>query len=97
MKAEMWNKSGWLEFGSVFSNDDQIKTIFDWVLDLSGFDIIDFVEHKFEPHGYTCLWLLGESHFAIHTFPEENKFYFELSSCVERFHDSFCEMIKKYE
>jgi len=27
---------------------------------------------------------LSESHFAIHTFPEENKFYWELSSCIEQ-------------
>jgi S-adenosylmethionine decarboxylase len=28
------------------------------------------------------LFLLSESHFAIHTFPEEGQSYIELSSCV---------------
>lgn len=97
MKAEMWNKNGWIEFSPVFSTDDDIKKIFDDALILSGFEIIRYVEHRFQPHGFTCLWLLGESHFAIHTFPEENQFYFEISSCVESYFNFFCKMIKKYE
>ena len=49
----------------------------------SGFDIRNYCEERFEPFGFTCLFLLSESHFAIHTFPEENKTYLELTSCVE--------------
>jgi S-adenosylmethionine/arginine decarboxylase-like enzyme len=47
----------------------------------SGFTILRFVEHTFVPQGYTALWLLGESHAAVHTFPEHNRTYVELSSC----------------
>ena len=42
-----------------------------------------------EPEGYTALWLLGESHFAIHTFPEEQKTYIELSSCNLEYYEFF--------
>ena len=38
---------------------------------------------------YTKLWLLGESHLALHTFPEENKDYVELSSCNVAYFDAF--------
>lgn len=38
-------------------------------------------EHRFRPYGYTALWLLGESHFALHTFPECGRTYYEISSC----------------
>lgn len=48
-----------------------------------GFHILSFVEHRFDNGGYTAVWLLAESHFAIHTFPEEFKSYIELSSCNE--------------
>ena len=48
----------------------------------SGFQILDKCEHYFPVQGYTGLWLLSESHFAIHTFPEEDKTYIELTSCV---------------
>lgn len=47
------------------------------------------MEHYFEPQGYTCLWLLSESHFAIHTFPEANKTYIELSSCNRQMYENF--------
>lgn len=49
----------------------------------SGFNIVDTVFHFFDPYGFTALFLLSESHFAIHTFPEEGKTYIELSSCVD--------------
>lgn len=49
----------------------------------SGFTIINFTEHYFTPYGYTALWLLAESHAALHTFPEQQRSYLELSSCVE--------------
>lgn len=52
------------------------------MLATSGHTILNFVEHHFEPQGYTALWLLGESHLAIHTFPEHGRSYVELSSCM---------------
>jgi len=57
----------------------------------SNFGIEDKIEKHFEPFGYTGLWLLSESHFAIHTFPEENKTYIELSSCIEEPFNKFLE------
>ena len=47
----------------------------------SGFRILGELDYHFQPYGYTKIYLLAESHFAIHTFPEENKTYIELSSC----------------
>ena len=44
---------------------------------------------KFYPYGYTKLYLLSESHFAIHTFPEEKLAYYELSSCNKKYYDRF--------
>ena len=53
------------------------------------------MEHYFTPYGYTALFLLAESHFALHTFPEENKTYIELSSCVKKgFYYRFVDDIK---
>lgn len=47
----------------------------------SGFDIVAFTEHFFPVQGYTCVWLLAESHFAVHTFPSDQKTFIQLSSC----------------
>ncbi len=46
-----------------------------------GFHVVGFNDHHFENQGYTCFWLLAESHLALHSFPESQKTYVELSSC----------------
>jgi len=58
----------------------------------AGFSILNHQVHLFEPYGFTELILLGESHFAIHTFPEEGKTYLELSSCVDGPYNRFLEL-----
>src|SRR5258706_13009216 len=60
---------------------ENVKNVFADILQKSNFQKLGFIEHSFSPQGYTCLWLLGESHLAIHTFPERNKMFFELCSC----------------
>jgi S-adenosylmethionine decarboxylase len=85
MKAEIYNVSGWIN--SV--EELVIKKYFDELLEKSGFTILNYQYHQFKPVGYTGLWLLSESHFAVHTFPEESKAYIELSSCNYEFYESF--------
>ena len=58
-------------------------------LEQCNFQILNVAEHHFIPHGYTCLWLLGESHLAIHTFPEKELCYVELSSCNSTKNEQF--------
>lgn len=85
MKAEIYNISGWIN-----STDEVvIKNYFDGLLTKVGFTILNYQSHQFKPMGYTGLWLLGESHFAVHTFPEECKSYIELSSCNYDFYEKF--------
>lgn len=79
MKAQMFNYRFWLNGCS----DITIKRMVENMLLKSGFTILSYVEYNFNPVGFTSLWLLAESHCAIHTFPEENKTYIELSSCNE--------------
>ena len=85
MEAKIWNKNGWVNE----IDPTKLKNTFSELLGLSGFNILNFQEHYFEPIGYTALWLLGESHFAVHTFPEENKTYIELSSCNAEYYEFF--------
>ena len=85
MEAKIYNVSGWIKETS----PTKLKNSYSDLLGLSGFEILNFQEHYFEPIGYTALWLLGESHFAVHTFPEENKSYIELSSCNAEYYEFF--------
>jgi len=85
MKAQMFNFSTWVEE----TNPENLKIVYLKILKDAGFGILQIVDHYFEPQGYTLLALLSESHFAIHTFPEHNLSYLELSSCIKNQFDTF--------
>lgn len=80
MKAEIFNDRFWV--GETDTN--KVKNKLNTLLEISKFNVLDFTEHIFTPQGYTALWLLSESHLAVHTFPEEQKSYIELSSCNKK-------------
>lgn len=93
MKAKMNRLAFWV-------NETDVKILknkFADILEDCGFNVLSICEHYFQPHGWTGLYLLSESHLAIHTFPEENKSYIELSSCVDRPFINFTEKIKYIE
>ena len=81
----MYNYSSWVE-----ETDPKVLIeLYNKKLLDAGFGVLDVIEYHFEPQGYSALFLLSESHFAIHTFPEENQSYIELSSCVKQQFDKF--------
>ncbi|MEP5339191.1 MAG: S-adenosylmethionine decarboxylase [Algibacter sp.] len=89
-EANIYNHSFW----TVCTAPQELKETYDTLLKEVEFTIILFNEHYFPEQGYTCFWLLGESHLAIHTFPESNKSYIELSSCNKRKLDLFMSKIE---
>ena len=93
MKAEIW------EFGEWFKLDgldyDSLKIYFENTLECAGFDIRGSINTKFHPIGFTALWLLAESHLAIHTFDEEGKFYMQITSCNHEFFEEFVRLLKE--
>jgi len=91
MQAKIWNFSEWI----AETNPQKIREHFDALLRKAGFNILRFTAHHFKPQGYTALWLLSESHFAVHTFPEYGKSYIELSSCNLEYYQRFLEMTKE--
>ncbi|MCP4181429.1 MAG: spermidine synthase [bacterium] len=90
MKARMYNNSTWINN----TNPSSLLEYYKHALTLSGFDILNISEHHFKPQGYTALFLLSESHLAIHTFPEEETAYIELSSCIKEPFDEFIRFVK---
>lgn len=51
-----------------------------WI-EKTGSIIIDKVFHKFDNGGFSCVFLLAESHMSIHTFPEEAGISIDLFTC----------------
>ncbi len=77
MEAEIWTYEFWTDE----TDGEKLKKRYEALLLKSGFCLVGFTEFEFKPHGYTCVWIVAESHFAIHTFPEERKTFCQLSSC----------------
>lgn len=93
MKAKIWNKKKWIK--CTITDNKKISVFYKNCLLESKFKILGEVEYVFTPQGYTKLFLLAESHFAIHTFPEHKKIYIELSSCNKQKYKDFVKIIKK--
>lgn len=90
MDGTIWSVRGY----SAMTSPPELKAYFLGHLAVAGFQILNTAEHHFSPQGYTRLELLAESHFAIHTFPENNTTYFELSSCVKQKFDEFVALLR---
>ncbi len=74
-----------------------LHAMLDKMVTESGYNVLNKMEHHFEPQGYTCLWLLAESHLAVHTFPENGKSYIELSSCNKEKNDNFIKTLNLWQ
>lgn len=93
MNAAIWNKQWWTTATDARMLDHILKK----TAQSAGFQICDEVYKDFEPYGHTALWLLAESHLAVHTFPECGKSYIELSSCIKTKFDAFVAIIEADE
>jgi S-adenosylmethionine decarboxylase proenzyme len=43
--------------------------------------VVSEAGHQFEPFGATYVYVLEESHFSIHTYPEKNAAYMDIFCC----------------
>jgi len=79
------------------TNPTALRQTFDAALRAAGFKVLEVLEHHFQPQGYTALYLLAESHFALHTFPEYGRTYYEISSCNKPYFLRLLEELDKEE
>ncbi len=93
-KDLIFNHKIWITDTNPSSIHEQISNL----LSASGYTVLGNIDHHFQPYGYTCVWLLAESHLAVHTFPEHNRSYIELSGCNDAMNKHFIEDVKaKFE
>ncbi len=91
MKAEIFNFQGWI----IETAQEKLTELMEKLLNSSGFTVLDKVEHAFKPDGFTAVWILAESHLAVHSFPEESKTYIEISSCNQKKNNTFVMLLDK--
>lgn len=84
------------------SNIDELKLAMERAVASSGATILAKVDHVFEsPNpdmvGYTCAFVLSESHATIHTYPEVDSCFVDLFTCGTRCsHERFDEVLRGY-
>lgn len=61
----------------------KIKEIFIGAAEEAGATIIDVSFHGFEPFGVSGMIIIGESHLAIHDWPEYSYAYVNICTCGE--------------
>ena len=62
-------------------DDDHFVDLCHRAVEVSGMEVVDFNCHLFKPQGTTAIWILAESHFALHTFPEARYYSAECYTC----------------
>jgi len=92
MKAQTYNFETWIKN----TDPEELKSIKRLLLE-AGFGIVGFAEHHYEPYGYSCVYLVSESHLSIHTFPEDNCTNIQLSSCMKKPFDEFIKLFLSHE
>lgn len=65
----------------IINDIEKVKSILDSICNDYNYTVLGKIEHKFEPQGFTLLYLLSESHLSIHTFPERKTVAFDLYTC----------------
>lgn len=94
MKAELYNRKYWIKGSDLSLFKNELESI----LIACEFEILGFVDHPFSPQGYTSIWLLGESHLALHTYPEHDRSYVELTSCSRSKNELFeASLLKQFD
>lgn len=93
VEAQIYNYRAWVKGCTV----ENMLEIINKCLDYSGYTVLKFVEYKFPIKGYTSMWLLAESHMALHYFADEDKYYIELSGCCAIMNTKFKECISQYD
>ena len=80
----------------LLNNKDGLQEICRTICHHNHYDILGETEKVFEPCGFTFLFLLGESHLSLHTFPEKNYIAFDLYTCRQYTNDNIYKNIFIY-
>lgn len=66
-----------------FSNDNKVWQELLYMIRKTHLTPLAFAYHHFYPQGFSGVAIIGESHVAIHTYPEEGQAYIVVAICGE--------------
>jgi S-adenosylmethionine decarboxylase proenzyme len=64
---------------------DELEPLMEQIADECKLTVVSRAFHQFEPVGVTGVLVLSESHFSVHTYPENNSVYLDIFCCSETF------------
>lgn len=65
----------------ILNRVEDIEPLMQEIIDKCRLTVVGKCSKQFEPYGATLLYLLSESHFTIHTFPEKKECYINIFTC----------------
>jgi S-adenosylmethionine decarboxylase proenzyme len=68
---------------SLLNDRDGLNAVLTGICQRHNYNILNTIEHLFDPVGISIIFLLYESHITIHTFPEKRYIAFDLYTCHE--------------
>jgi S-adenosylmethionine decarboxylase len=61
-----------------------VRAALERAVEAGRFTLLEIVARPFSPHGVTACAVVGESHLALHTWPEEGRMFVDVASCSSR-------------
>jgi S-adenosylmethionine decarboxylase len=65
----------------IINNNETLKDIMETISKKGNFTIIDKRYNNFDPYGFSGIYLLSESHFTFHSWPEYQKLCLDIFTC----------------
>lgn len=63
---------------------DRVARVLETACIVGEATVLQVAQHRFQPQGCTVVALLSESHAAVHTYPEEGSYLFDVFTCGTR-------------
>jgi S-adenosylmethionine decarboxylase proenzyme len=82
--------------GELIHDHQALLRICEGALQYSESNVLNKMMHEFKPQGMTIIYLLAESHFSMHTWPEHKKIRMDFFSCTNESQcTKACEYLKR--
>ena len=65
----------------IINNHELLRLKCDELLKEIDMNVLQISDYSFQPHGYTLLYLLSESHMSLHSWPEHGTLKMDLFTC----------------
>lgn len=63
---------------------DRVEVWLRAMVEAGGFTLFSLEVTRFVPQGVTGMAVVGESHLAVHTWPEEGRLFLDIASCTTK-------------